>query len=325
MRALGASLLDQVLAETLDPAYQQAADDRAARAAGDGASDPGRRRGRAAALVGVTLLAAGLLLALAYNQAAAGSPGREEVRAALIDDIQRESAGGERLSAQLEELEAEVSRTRDHQLETTDEGQRVLDELTRAETGAAAVPVRGPGLLVTLADAEPDADEDPVGGTVTEDPRGQVRDGDLQLVVNALWAAGAEAISVNDQRLGATTAIRFAGEAVLVDFQPVTNPYEIRAIGDQDRMSAGFLANDDVRALALISETYGLRFEYAQEDDLSLPAATTAELRLADPLEDPEAGGSGAAGDTTPAPGDASGPASASTPARTDDEPEAAP
>ena len=57
-------------------------------------------------------------------------------------------------------------------------------------------------------------------------------------MVNALWAAGAEAISINGQRLGPTTAIRFAGEAVLVDFRPVTNPYEISAIGDPDTLPA---------------------------------------------------------------------------------------
>jgi uncharacterized protein YlxW (UPF0749 family) len=327
VRALGASLLDQVLAETLDPAYQQAADARAARAsAGNVDGVPARRSVRSVALVAVTLLLTGLLLAVAYNQAAAESPGREEVRAALIADIQRESAAGDELSAQLEDLEAEVSSTRDHLLDSTVDGQRVLDDLDRAKAGAGAVAVSGPGLWVTLADAEPDADEDPVGGTVTEDPRGQVRDGDLQLVVNALWAAGAEAISINDHRLGPTTAIRFAGEAVLVDFRPVTNPYEIRAIGDPDELSAGFLANPDVRGLAAVSETFGLRFDFAQEDELTLPAATTAELRTAEPAGDDaeeSAGTSGAASDPSGTP---AGTPSGTQPSRTpDDEPEAAP
>jgi uncharacterized protein YlxW (UPF0749 family) len=330
VRALGASLLDQVLAETLDPAYQQAADARAARearaAGGDGSAAPRRRVGRSAGLVAVTLLATGLLLALAYNQASAGSPGREEIRSALIADIQRESAAGEELSAQLEDLEAEVGSTRDRLLDSSDEGQRALDELARARAGAAAAAVRGPGLLVTLADAEPDADEDPVGGTDTEDPRGQVRDGDLQLAVNALWAAGAEAVSVNDHRLGPTSAIRFAGEAVLVDFRPVTNPYEVRAIGDPDRLSEGFLANPDVNALAVISETFGLRFEFAREDDLTLPAASTVELRFADPAASGGAADpSGAPGSETPAGGDPAAVATGTPPRTPDDEPEAAP
>ncbi len=329
VRALGASLLDQVLAETLDPAYQQAADERARQAGGGAGEAPAaaRRSGRSAALVGVTLLATGLLLATAYNQAAAESPGREEIRAALIADIERESAVGDRLTAQLDDLEAEVDRTRDHLLDSTVEGQRVLEELGSAEAGAAAVQVSGPGLLVTLADAEAGADDDPVGGTVTEDPRGNVDDGDLQLVVNALWAAGAEAISINDERLGPTSAIRFAGEAVLVDFRPVTNPYEIRAVGDPGGLSAGFLSSKDVRALALISQTYGLRFEYAQEDELTLPAASLPELRAAEPADGADAGGA-VRGAAEPSGAAASaGPTDAGTPfSRTpDDEPEAAP
>jgi uncharacterized protein YlxW (UPF0749 family) len=324
VRALGASLLDQVLAETLDPAYRQAADARAQRAAeppGDSSGAARRRSGRSAALVAVTLLATGLLLTTAYNQAAAESPGREEARAALIGDIQRESAVGDRLTGQLQGLEAEVGRTREHMLESTSEGQRALEKLSAAEAGAAAVKVTGPGLLVTLADAEPDADDDPVGGTVTEDPRGKVRDSDLQQVVNALWAAGAEAISINGERLGPTSAIRFAGEAVLVDFRPVTNPYEVRAIGDPGRLSAGFLGNDDVRALGLVSATYGLRFDYAQEDELTLPAASPPELRAAEAAGKAGPADSGTAGASASAGASGSGVPSSDTP----DQPEAAP
>jgi uncharacterized protein YlxW (UPF0749 family) len=304
VRALGASLLDQVLAETLDPAYAQAAEARAARAA-DGATDGhGGRRGRGRVLVLATLLVTGLLLALAYNQAASGSQGREENREALVRDIQRESAAGEELEVRLEELEAELVATREQELESTLQGQRALERLDRASTGAAALPVTGPGLVVTLGDPEPDADSDPVGGQDTPDPRGKVGDGDLQRVVNALWAAGAEAISVNEHRLGATTAIRTAGEAVLVEFRPVANPYEVRAVGDPGRMSRVFLENPDVRALGLISRTYGMRFDYAVVEDLELPAAPVAELRLARSVADAAAADAGSA-TASPAPSSA--------------------
>jgi uncharacterized protein YlxW (UPF0749 family) len=278
---MGASLLDDVLAETLDPAYAQAA----ARRTGEVTR---ARRNRGRLLVALIMVMAGLLVAVTYDQAAATAQGRQQVRAALIEDIQRSSDAGDAMTAELEELRVEVARTRADLLDASVTGQRALDELARAEEGAAAVPVSGPGLLVTLANAGPDADDDPVGGTTEEDPRGKVRDGDLQLVVNALWAAGAEAVSINDQRLGATTAIRFAGEAVLVDFRPVTNPYEIRAIGDPATLSSRFLASPEVGALAVISETFDLRFEFAQEDELTLPAASTLELRSAAPADPDE-------------------------------------
>jgi uncharacterized protein YlxW (UPF0749 family) len=281
---MGASLLDDVLAETLDPAYAQAA----ARRAGE--PQPGRR-GRGRLLVALTMAVAGLLVAVTYDQAAATAQGREQVREALIDDIQSSSDTADQLTAELAEVRLEVSRTSDDLLAASVTGQRTLEQLTEAERGAAAVEVTGPGLLVTLANAESDADDDPVGGgTDAQDPRGKVRDGDLQLVVNALWAAGAEAISVNDQRLGPTTAIRFAGEAVLVDFRPVMNPYEIRAIGDPETLSAEFLASPEVNALAAISAAFELRFDFAQEDELSLPAASTLELRSAGPVDAEPAG-----------------------------------
>ena len=119
--------------------------------------------------------------------------------------------------------------------------------------------------------------------------RGRVQDGDLQLVVNALWAAGAEAIGINGQRLGPTTAIRFAGEAVLVDFRPVTSPYEISAIGNPDALQREFLENSEVKVLAGISAFYDLRFDFARQDELTLPAASTPELRSAGPPDEPDA------------------------------------
>jgi uncharacterized protein YlxW (UPF0749 family) len=274
---MGASLLDAVLAETLDPAYAQAA---AARVA---TGSPRRPRRRARTMVALTMAVAGLLVAVTYDQAAASAQGREQVRAALVDDIRRDSEVTDELAVQLESLRAEVTSTRDDLLAASAVGQRALDDLARAEDGGAAVPVAGPGLLVTLANADPEADDDPVGGGADDDPRGRVRDGDLQLVVNALWSAGAEAISINGQRLGPATAIRFAGEAVLVDFRPVTNPYEVSAIGDPDTLLSEFLASPEVNALAVISESFGLRFEFAREDELSLPAASIPELRLARP------------------------------------------
>lgn len=281
--SLGASLLDAVLAETLDPAYAEAAAARAKRAAGGSVGRLGRPVWRHRTLVALTMAITGLLLAVTYDQAAATAQGREQIRARLIADIEQESAVSDGLTDQLAQLRVEVSRSQQGLLEASAVGQDALDELTGAEEGAAAVPVTGPGLLVTLANADPKADADPVGGATQENLPGRVQDGDLQLVVNALWAAGAEAVSINGLRLGPTTAIRFAGEAVLVDFRPVTNPYEVSAIGDPDPLQRGFLRGPGVEALAEVSAMFDLRFEFVRKDELSLPAASTPEIRSAGP------------------------------------------
>jgi uncharacterized protein YlxW (UPF0749 family) len=230
------------------------------------------------------LAVAGLLAAITYDEASAGAKGRLAVREALLGDIDHETATADGLAAQLDGLRTRVETTRDAALRASAVGQVALDRLAAAERGAAAVAVSGPGLKVTLADAQPDADSDPVGGKGQPNAGGQVRDSDVQLVVNALWAAGAEAISVDGQRLGPTSTIRTAGEAILVDFWPVSSPYQVSAVGNPDVLSRKFLADPQVDALAVVSQSYGLRFEFAKEDSLSLPAAAPAELHSAVPV-----------------------------------------
>ena len=283
--SLGASLLDAVLAETLDPAYAEAAASRAARKAQDPAAPAlGRGGGRGPRRAHHGDRRAARRRHLQPGHATA--QGREQIRARLIADIEQESAVSDGLTGQLEELRVEVSRTQEHLLEASEVGQGALDELLSAEQGAAAVPVTGPGLLVTLANADPKADADPVGGATELDPLARVQDGYLQVVVNALWAAGAEGVSINGRRLGPTTAIRFAGEAVLVDFRPVTSPYEVSAVGEPGALQRDFLLSPEVRALARISKTWDLRFDFARQDELDLPAASTPELRSARPEGD---------------------------------------
>ena len=96
---------------------------------------------------------------------------------------------------------------------------------TPTRSRPASCPSPGRGLRLVLTDA-PSDDPDVV------DPSLRVQDVDLQVVVNGLWAAGAEAIAVNGQRLTAMTAIRSAGDAVLVDLVALSSPYTVEAVGD---------------------------------------------------------------------------------------------
>ena len=294
-RSLGASLLDQVLADTLDPAYAQAAAARAARDAARagapaGPRPPWSRRHRGQLLVALTLALAGLLGAVTYREAAAGAQGREQAREALRGDIAQEQDTNDELVAQLQELTREVTRTREDALARSVVGQRALERLAAAEQGAAVLPVSGPGLRITLGNAPPAADSDPVGGSDQLAEAGIVQDGDLQLAVNALWAAGAEAISINGQRVGTSTAIRQAGEAILVDFRPVASPYEVLAVGEPDDLARSFLASPEANTLGEYSLDYGVVFDFARADDLDLPAGTAAELRSARPLDPADVG-----------------------------------
>jgi len=166
------------------------------------------------------------------------------------------------------------------------EGRSAARRLEALGLASGTLAVRGPGVVVTLADApegEVDPEESLRGGTPVD---GRVQDRDLQDLVNGLWAAGAEAVSVNDVRLTALTAIRSAGDTVLVDFRLLSPPYVVRAVGDPQRLELELRDGPTGRRLATYTQLYGLGFEVKRAETLRLPGASTPELRAALPEED---------------------------------------
>lgn len=155
------------------------------------------------------------------------------------------------------------------------------------DLAAASSAVSGPGITITLDDAEGARGiaADPDGGDL-----GRVLDRDLQQVVNGLWASGAEAVAINDQRLTSTSAIRSAGEAILVDYRPLEPPYRVSAIGDPNQLRANFGDSASGLALRTLADTYGLRFDIVDSDRLDLPAGSATVLRVARPAITKEPG-----------------------------------
>lgn len=149
-----------------------------------------------------------------------------------------------------------------------DEQEMEYSDQLRMATGALAVS--GPGITISLDDS----------GAVLEEER--VTDFDLQVVVNALWAAGAEAISINEQRLSASTAIRSAGSAILVNLTPLNPPYTISAIGDPIDLQVELSRTRAAGHLAVLRNTYGLSVATETHDELILPSAPETNLRFAE-------------------------------------------
>ena len=116
------------------------------------------------------------------------------------------------------------------------------------------------------------------------DDNGRIQDRDLQSLVNALWAAGAEAVSIGGQRLAPTTTIRAAGEAILVDLRPVQSPYTIAAVGDPGTLLPRFADSEAARRFQSYTGLYGIQFTVRAANDLRLPAATDPDLRYASPV-----------------------------------------
>src|SRR5699024_3014524 len=120
------------------------------------------------------------------------------------------------------------------QLRSDAEGRRLLAGLDALALPAADSAVIGPGLTVTVTDPGVGRNLTDVSKQRVAGSRQIILDRDLQLVVNSLWSAGAEAIAVDDVRMGPNVTIRQAGGAILVDNTPVSSPYTILAIGPRE-------------------------------------------------------------------------------------------
>ncbi|WP_418605355.1 DUF881 domain-containing protein [Georgenia sp. SUBG003] len=198
-------------------------------------------------------------------------------RVLLVQQIRERAAEGDALRASNAERSAEIERLRDAELSGA--GADLLAQVRGLGVASGHVAVSGPGIVVTLEDS-PAAQRGVVGA---EDER--VTDVDLQVLVNSLWASGAEAIAINGQRLGSTTAVRTAGEAVLVNLEPVVSPYVVEVVGDPDELQTRLARTPASTHLGVLRGTYSIGAEVREADDLQLEALPQLTPQLAEPVE----------------------------------------
>lgn len=268
------TLLREVTERPLDPGYAQMAQRRA---------EAGETTPRRSAVSVVTWLLVAVLLGaattVAVRELRAPQPSVAKGRTVLMERIQERSAAVEALSRRSVELGAEVDGLQRGGLLPS--ALVEVNELDRWVSGA--VPVRGPGMVVRLTDGSGGGLVDP--GDAPAESR--VRDADVQFVVNELWAAGAEAVAVNDERLTSLSAIRNAGDAILVDLQPLNGPtYTVEAVGDPEDMQAEFARSAGLGFLQLLRAEYGIENEVTTSEGMYLPGAGSPTLRFARTTED---------------------------------------
>ena len=205
----------------------------------------------------------------------ASQPRRQQ----LVELISSRESQVARLQRDLTQLRADVEQ------HVASAGRATATERAAADTSeilglqAGAIPLAGPGLEVVLSDSErmPGPTEDP--------SLYRVHDVDIQLIVNALLSVGAEAVAVNSQRIVSTTAIRGAGETILVNFRPLVPPYRVSAIGAS---LAPFEEHPDARRLARWEDLFGLGFRVTAVDETRVPAyAGQVALQHAEPGRPP--------------------------------------
>jgi uncharacterized protein YlxW (UPF0749 family) len=271
------SLITNVMDHSLDDGYAEAA----ARKKSEGEGGlPKTLRAKLGLAAGLVLAALVVTVGAAQTRAAAPVVAKE--RQELIDRIDSETANADKLEGTVDRLRDDVSARQRAALKSS--GGSAQADLVGVLSGATAV--HGPGVKLVVNDAK----EASTGGDGTN-PRetsgfsdtGRVRDRDMQRVVNGLWESGAEAVSINGQRLTALSAIRAAGDAILVDNKPLVPPYTVLAVGDGERLSTEFQSSADGLYLHALEQNFGIRATISAEGDVRLPAAPSVIVRTAQP------------------------------------------
>ncbi|MGW5937715.1 DUF881 domain-containing protein [Streptomyces celluloflavus] len=268
------SLLTNVMDHSLDDGYAEAA----ARQSEAGV------RGLPRTLRAKLGLAAGLVLAaivvtVGAAQAQVAAPTLAKEREELINRIQKGTGAADKQQQRVDATRDAVGTMQRDALEKHGNDKAELLALL-----AGSTQVTGPGVKLVVDDAkEAGSGSGGPRGSSSFTDTGRVRDRDMQRIVNGLWASGAEAISVNGQRLTSLSAIRAAGDAILVDNKPLVPPYTVLAVGDGQRLSTAFQDSADGQYLHVLQENYGVRTKISVEHEVTLPPAPSLIVRTAKP------------------------------------------
>ena len=205
-------------------------------------------------------------------------PGRT---AELIDLVRRRQDSIAALSADVRTLGRRLADAQNEAGRESRELRAVIADIERLRGPVGLGGVQGPGLVVELSDS---AQVATTRGELTDF---RIQDVDIRLVVNSLWAAGAEAVAVNGRRVTSTTAIGEAGDAVLVNFTAVSSPYRIESIGHPEALRQGMAESEIAERFDVWTEVYGLGYSVRAADELTLPGlAVPRDLEWAAPAEE---------------------------------------
>lgn len=231
--------------------------------------DASSRRVLAAAIAGII----GLVIAVALLNARFSTDERQQTHAELVDRVAAGTDAVDDRQASVDALAAKIDELQQQILAGDESG--TAEEIERLSGVAGSTALSGPGVEITLDDA-PEA----ATGSLN-----RVLDRDLQDVVNALWRSGATGVAINGQRLTAASAIRAAGDAILVDYQPLARPYTVKAVGaSESAIRAAGLQS----LLAELHTDYGLISD-TTAGDVTLPAGDVRESRFASTTSAPSA------------------------------------
>jgi uncharacterized protein YlxW (UPF0749 family) len=196
-----------------------------------------------------------------------------DLRAASITDldgvVRAEKQRSDELQARLASLNHEVDAL-SHEVDDASVT-RLQGQVDQLRQPAGFAPVSGPGLTVVLDDA-PKSAIDKARAENRDENEYVVHQQDIQAVVNALWLGGAEAMTIQGQRVISTTGIKCVGNTVMLHGVPYSPPYRIAAIGDTLRMETSLDTSDFINAYLTVAAKVGLGYDVTPSEDLQFPA-----------------------------------------------------
>ncbi|MBY8875559.1 DUF881 domain-containing protein [Micromonospora sp. PLK6-60] len=210
--------------------------------------------------VGVPLIAAAAGLLFTTTATTAGGTALREDRRPelnqLIEERRTQVEGNERRAARLRaEVESETAVLAD-----TDAPIRAQQDRAKgSEQAAGLTALAGPGITIELNDAPPPGAQPLPKGVSYDDL--VIHQGDVQAVVNALWAGGAEAMSIMNVRVLSTSAVRCVGNTLLLHGRVYSPPFKIVAIGDPAALQRSLASSKGVRWFMDAVDAYHLGYK----------------------------------------------------------------
>jgi uncharacterized protein YlxW (UPF0749 family) len=213
-----------------------------------------------------------MVLGIALTQNRAQSQQNSATRIALLDRVKASDSRVGSLEKLVATAQYDLQAAEKAKLAGTSLGKAAQKKLARLRFAAGFTDVVGNGVRVTVSDGVDDLTLKPGAAQP-----GRILDRDLQMIANGLWQAGASAVSINNRRLTATSAIRAAGEAILVDYRPLNPPYVVLAIGpDADALAGKFRDNQAGLLLEQLARAYSVVWTLETIGQTKILAATTS-------------------------------------------------
>jgi len=227
-----------------------------------------KRPARWAAIVPVVAACAGLLFATSA-QTSRGTDLRSSGRSDLVDVVRAQDRALSVQAASVQQLQSEVDALTARAAPGNATVARLRAQAAALAPIAGTQAVRGPALSVTLDDAKRTAASLPKDFTADDIV---VHQQDVQSVVNALWAGGAEAMMLQDQRVVSTSAVRCVGNTLILHGRVYSPPYVIQAIGDVSAMRAALDQSEPVTIYRQYASLLGLGYDVKNLGEVTFPA-----------------------------------------------------